>query len=364
MMTPTPTLPSYERCVASVVPSLLGGDRSWLPEPMHGAAQCVLLVIDGLGWEQLERRRHLMPVLTQCVGGSVCTVSPSTTATALTSITTGLSPGEHGIVGYRMRVGGEVLNSLRWTIGGADARRRVPPGSTQSAAPFLGTRPPVVTRAEFVSTGFTAAHLAGASFRGWRMPSSLVAEVNTAVRAGEPFVYAYYDGVDKVAHEFGLGMHYECELAAVDALVGLLLRTLPTGTAVLVTADHGQVDVGDRVVAPAPAVLGDVVAQSGEGRFRWLHARAGRAGALLDAATEAHGAVAWVVGIDQVRDECWLGPRLTAAAASRLGDVALVPFEPVAFTDPDDSGPTPLRSRHGSLTDAEMLVPLVAARAG
>jgi predicted AlkP superfamily pyrophosphatase or phosphodiesterase len=331
---------------------------------MTGASQCVLLVIDGLGWEQLQQRRHLMPVLAAMAGGAVSTVAPSTTASALTSITTGLPPGEHGIVGYRMRVGGEVLNSLRWTIAGSDARRRVPPESTQPAAPFCGARPPVVTRAEFAATGFTAAHLAGGLFRGWRMPSSLVAEVNMAVRDGAPFVYAYYDGIDKVAHEFGLGSHYECELSLVDSMVELLVRTLPSGTALLVTADHGQVDVGDSVIAPAPAVLDHVVAQSGEGRFRWLHARPGRAGALLDAAVDSHSDVAWVVGIEQVRDEGWLGPRLTATAASRLGEVALVPFQAVAFTDPDDSGPTPLRSRHGSLTDAEMLVPLLAVRAG
>jgi hypothetical protein len=48
-------------------------------------------------------------------------------------------------------------------------------------------------------------------------------------------------------------------------------------------------------------------------------------------------------------------------ARRRLGDVALVPFEPVAYHDPDDSGPFELIGRHGSLTSAEMRVPLLVA---
>ena len=51
--------------------------------------------------------------------------------------------------------------------------------------------------------------------------------------AGEPFVYAYYDGLDKVAHEHGLGEHYAEELRIVDRLVGDLIEVLPPG-AVLV----------------------------------------------------------------------------------------------------------------------------------
>jgi hypothetical protein len=109
-------------------------------------------------------------------------------------------------------------------------------------------------------------------------------------------------------------------------------------------------------------VLGQCSMQSGEARFRWLHARPGRAGALWEAATEHHGANAWVVTRDQVVGEGWLGPVVTEAARSRLGDVALVAQTNVAFHDPQDVGPYELVGRHGSLTPAEMLVPLLAAR--
>ena len=55
------------------------------------------------------------------------------------------------------------------------------------------------------------------------MASSLLTEIARLTRASEPFVYAYYDGVDKVSHEYGLGAHYDAEVAAVDRLVGDVL---------------------------------------------------------------------------------------------------------------------------------------------
>ena len=94
--------------------------------------------------------------------------------------------------------------------------------------------------------------------------------------AGERFVYAYYGGVDKIAHERGFGPFYDAELRAADRLVADVLEQLPRGAALLVTADHGQVQVGDNIVHPSSELLALCSLQSGEGRFRWLHARPGR----------------------------------------------------------------------------------------
>jgi predicted AlkP superfamily pyrophosphatase or phosphodiesterase len=363
-----PVLPDYSgACVTNIVPALLAphadGHPSWMPAVVGGARQVVMLVLDGLGWEQLEERWHLAPTLARLAGGPIHTVAPSTTATALTSITTGLTPGEHGVIGYRIDVHGEVLNVLRWATAAGDARKRIPPTQLQPIPPFLGDNIPVVTRAEFAGSGFTLAHLAGVRQIGFRMPSSLVVEVRRLLAAGEPFVYAYYEGVDKVAHEYGLDEHYDAEVAAADRLVADLLGVLPADAVLLVTSDHGQVDCGDRLIVPDPAVLELTELQSGEGRFRWLHARRGSIADLLAAAADAHGDVAWVVSAEQAVDEDWFGPRVSRAAKDRIGDVALVAREPMAFDDPADSGPFRLVSRHGSLTAAEVLVPLLAWRA-
>ncbi|MDQ6697548.1 MAG: alkaline phosphatase family protein [Actinomycetota bacterium] len=358
-----PFIPDYGgACIANVVPALLepgGVSPAWMPAAATEADQVVLLVLDGLGWEQLEARRHLAPTLSAMAGGPISSVAPSTTATALTSIATGLTPGEHGVVGYRVAVDGEVLNVLRWSTPSGDARRRIDPERFQPHVAFCGHRPPIVTKAEFVSSGFSGAHLCDVRFNGYRLPSTLVTQLRRLLRAGEPFVYAYYDGVDKVAHEYGLGEHYDAELVAADRLVSDVLDILPSGAAVVVIADHGQVDVGDNIVKLAADVEAHVSFQSGEGRFRWLHARPGRAAMLLDAAQREHSHDAWVRSLDETIAEGWWGPQLIDQARSRLGDVALVAHADVAFSDATDSGPFKLVGRHGSLTPAEMLVPLL-----
>jgi predicted AlkP superfamily pyrophosphatase or phosphodiesterase len=362
-----PALPDYAGgCTANIVPALLDPPRdrpAWLPEPAWDADRVVLVLLDGLGWEQLETRRHLTPTLSSMVGGPITTVLPTTTATALTSLTTGLPPGEHGIVGYRIHVHGEVLNVLRWTTASGDARQTIPPAKIQPHLPFLGQRPPVITRAEFKKTGFTVAHLDGVRLGGYRMSSSLVTELARHARASEPFVYGYYDGIDKVCHEYGLGEHYDAELAASDRIIGDVLAAVPKGTAVVVTSDHGQVETGENVVPVAADVAAHVTLQSGEGRFRWLHARPGHATLLHDAAIAAHSEHAWVRTRDEIVEEGWFGPSVSADSLARLGDVALVAKGSIAFSEPNDTGPYDLIGRHGSATSAELLVPLLALRA-
>ncbi len=357
-------LPRYgEGCLTDVVAGLCAPEDTvprWIPESARGAERVVLLVLDGLGWNQLLAHRGLMPVLSGFAGGAVTSVAPTTTATALTSLTTGLDPASHGLVGWRMLMGDTVMNVLRWCDDdGSDLRRRHDPRLVQSCPPFLGMRVPVLSRAELEGTGFTAAHLAGTVPRGWRVSSSIAVGARAALDDGHSLVYAYYDGIDRIAHERGFGAHYEAELVHVDRLVGDILEALPPDAVLVVTADHGQVHVGDAVVRLGDDIGSLVRRRSGEGRFRWLHATRGRESALLDAC-QTHVDTAWVVSREQVVDEGWMGPRMSDDVRRRLGDVALVAREPVSFDDPAESGHHPLVCRHGSLTADEMLVPLLA----
>src|SRR5258708_28738984 len=112
-------------------------------------------------------------------GRRIQSVVRTTTATAITSITTGLPPAAHGIAGYRVKVGNDVLNVLRWRAGGTDARQSVPPAEFQTRPVFGGAATPVVTRTEFSSSGFTTAHLPRVPLDGWQMPSALVTHVQT-----------------------------------------------------------------------------------------------------------------------------------------------------------------------------------------
>jgi len=359
-----PLLPDYEgACITHLVPALLEGVErpAWIPPAVIDADRVLLLVLDGLGWQQLQERRALAPALASLAGGAITTVAPSTTAAALTSISTGRPPGEHGVVGYRIAVSDGVLNALRWSTGDGDARRRHDPGAFQPCELFGSQRPPVVTRAEFATSGFTAAHLAGTRLVGYGDRAGLVRGVVEQFDAGEAFVYAYWDAIDRTAHEFGLADRYDEELASCDRMLADLLDRLPTGTGVLVTADHGLVHVGDEMLELPWSVTSLIDGQSGEARFRWLHARAGAMGDLAAAAHAAFDEVAWVRTADEVIGAGWFGPVVSAAARARLGDVAVVAREDVGFIDPAEAMSLKLIGRHGSLTAAEMLVPAVGA---
>ena len=281
-MTGKPVLPAYGRgCITELMPALLGpsGRTEALPADL-GDGPRVLLVLDGLGWDQLQEHRQALPTLAGFSGGPITTVAPSTTAAALPSITTSLPPGEHGLIGYRMVVDDAVFNCLRWgTAARPDSRRTVPPTMLQPYQPFLGSALALVTKAEFRRSGFTEAHLRGGRLVGYRTTAVLVHEVARLLREGERAVYAYYDGVDKVAHEYGLGSEYQAELAFTDRLVADIMAAVPSGTTVTISADHGQVDCGRGLATIHPDVLSQTILLSGEARFRWLHAAGSVAGA-------------------------------------------------------------------------------------
>ena len=373
MSVPRPVLPDYWGAnLVGLIPAFsapAGSRPGWVPEPLQDAEQVVLLVIDGLGWLQLQERTGLAPVLSGMAGGPITSVVPTTTATALTSITVSAPPAVHGIVGYKLVVdaagGREVMNVLRWRTPTGDAREAVDPATFQPMVPFGGRPIPVVSKAEFNGTGFSTAHQRGAPLASWVLPSSLAVEVRSLIAAGTPLVYAYYEGVDKIAHFRGLGEHYDAELVAVDRIVGDLLDSLPAGAALAVTSDHGQVQVGSRARVLDARIVDEIEMASGEARFRWLHVRTDGSGSvekLAALAEEIYGDEAWVATCDELEAEGWFGGRFTPVVRSRLGDVAVVPYEPVGYLAPSETAEPLLACRHGSVTPEEMFVPLVGQR--
>ncbi len=354
----------FSRSVAAIVPAMLGlDDASWLPTPVHGARSVVLLVVDGLGWRAFDDVPDGLVQLRDFEGFAITTVLPATTATALTSITTGTTPGTHGMFGFRMRYDEVVLNNLRWQT----EPRRSPmpdPAWVQRQIPFRGRVVPVVAKAEHEGSGFSSAHLRGADFVGWREPNDIVDHCVRLVGEGAPFVYAYYPGVDEVAHEFGLhDGEYAQELAFADGLIGRLRAALPSDTALVITADHGQVNLEpDGWVDLGSDLLGLVDQQAGDARCRFLYARPGAALDLATGCRERFTAIAWVATRRELLDAGVFGPVAAGSVAGRIGDVVLMPQVEVGFVDPALVRETGLRSAHGAPTKAEMQVPLLAAR--
>lgn len=356
-----PVVPDYAGdWLGALLPTLLagrapGGAPAWVAR----ARQHVVLLIDGLGWEQYRRFGDALPALAPFTASPITAVVPSTTATALPSLATGVPPATHGMLGDKMRVGGRVLNVLRWTVpSGAPPD----PAEVQPVQPFPGGRVAVVSGEAFIGSGFSAAHLRGAPYDGYAAPDQLVARVLDRVRAGTPLVYAYFPDLDRTAHERGFEHDaFGAALAMADAIVGALHAALPSDVALLVTADHGHVttDPAERVdLAP----LGPMVsAMAGSARFRYLHARPGAVGDLRAAATELVGDRAWVLDRAGLLAAGWLGPAMRPVVAGRLGDVILAARGTATMVDPADLRQAALVTMHGSVTAAEVMIPLLAA---
>lgn len=365
-----PRRPDYDgACVTNIVPALLGPGGAdalpdFFPQVARGARQVVLLVVDGLGWHQLQDRIVNVPASTTTLasmqGSSITTIAPTTTVTALTSISTGVAPGEHGLVGYRIDFAGQVVQMLRWADDRGDVRRRLMPRDVQPCPPFLGASIPVLSKAEFDGTAFTESHLRDQRMFSWRAASSMVVDVRNLLARGERFVYCYYDGIDKIAHERGFGDHYDAELLTVDRMIADMASVLPQDAVLLVTADHGQVMVGEHTMMLAPEVTSRLTHQSGEGRFRWLHVKNGRVDDVAALAKSHHGDVAWVMTRDEMIEQGYFGRRVNDVVRRRLGDVAVMAKYEVSFDDPADKTYFQLQCRHGSLTSAEVDVPLLA----
>jgi hypothetical protein len=351
--------PAYDgACITNAVRALQGG-ADWIPDAARGARSIVMLVLDGLGWDALGRHLDALPTLRAMQGGPITSVVPSTTPTALTSISTGAPPAQHGVLAYRIFVGGGVLNVIRWQMHGAA------PADTMDIQPleaFSGQPIPVVTRAQFRDTKFTEILYRGAEQHGYFSTSGLVEHCRAQVDLGERFIYAYYDGLDLVAHMHGMhDRFFAAELSYCDAMVSQLLDAVGDDVAVVVTADHGHVHFSDRIELGA---INDLcVAQAGESRFRYLHSKPGATAELLAAAQELCAPYGWCFTRDQLIDEGWFGPRPPSAdVRRRIGDVVLAAREPVGFVDPANPGESRLLSGHGSITSGDMLVPFIGAR--
>ena len=362
MTDPSPVKPDYDGAwIGGVIPGLWQPMApAWIPDAAAAANRVVVLVLDGLGWNMLARNRTHLPTMATMDGRAISCGVPSTTATGLPCITTGLTPSEHGLLGYRFGLEQGVLNVLRWRF---DGGRKGPAATTLQPVPaFDGRGLPIVVKAEFAGSGFTDAHLGGSHLRGWQTTAVLRAQVRQCLDEGSRIVYAYYDGIDKVAHAHGLhGPMFTEELRDADRLVADLLALIPTDGALLITADHGHVEVGKDAIVSTEPVDSLIARRAGESRFRSLYAKPGKQQQLLQACQDTYSDRCWVFTREELFDDGWFGDGGPADHRRRIGDVVLAPFADIGIGDPATPGEDDMASRHGSLTEDEMLVPLIAA---
>jgi hypothetical protein len=333
---------------------------------------CVLLV-DGLGAELLDAHPEHAPFLTALRGsGRAITAGfPSTTATSLGSLGTGLPPGAHGVVGYLVAVPGtgRLMNSLRWDPE-VDPLTWQPHPTVFERAAAAGVAVRHVGPGFHHGTGLTTAVFRGAEYRPAETPGEVAALAGAASGdADRTLVYAYHGDLDRAGHVYGCGSAaWRFQLRHVDLLARCVAEALPPDALLVVTADHGMVDIepGQRVdVDRVPALRDGVALLGGEARARHVYTRAGAAADVLAAWTAHLGDRMWVASREDAVAQGWFGPDVPADVAPRIGDVVAAAYGDVAVVAGDAE---PLESAlvglHGSMTSAEQRVPLLLARAG
>jgi Type I phosphodiesterase / nucleotide pyrophosphatase len=373
---PDMVLPAYQSTtLGELMPSIgahLGvagftEDAFRLPQ----SARYVVVLIDGLGWNLLRRAAREAPYLASLLGSAqpITSAVPSTTVTSLASLGTGLPPGQHGLVGYTSRVPatGEILNALTWESDPS-------PTAYQSKSTFFeravenGIAVSSVALARFRGTGLTVAALRGASFVPFSEDSAedlriaLIAEA--ALRGDRSIVYAYERELDHCGHVHGCNSTtWLDQLARIDAMCERLRAALPPQVTVIITADHGMIDIppDQRIVAEDdPTLMVGVSALAGEGRFRQLYVDLEPPHLVAERWRARLGELAWVRTRDEAIEEGWfaatddqLRDRWGHVLIALRGDWAIMTRAfPREFT---------LIGMHGSLTPAEMLVPLIVA---
>ena len=329
----------------------------------------VLIVVDGLGAINLRAHAGHARFMTGHMAKRdvAMSVFPSTTAAALTSILTGAWPGEHGLVGYRVldRARDRLVNQLsEWEAAGVDPLVWQASPTIFERAADAGHPSFALGVAAYAHSGFTHATLRGAEF----VPvASAARRIETAydlaARHEGAIVYCYLADVDKAGHKHGVDSPEW--IAALEDVDAALSRAVPDGVGVVVTADHGMLDVPPHrqsVFDETNQGMAEVRHFGGEPRMVHLY--------LNDDADHDRAAALWRADTDGIADVAtradaiaagMFGPRVTDAAASRIGDLVIAARGNRALYDGTaaDQRGRGMIGQHGSLTPEERQVPLI-----
>ncbi len=366
--------------LADVLPSALAvlgvpgsADPLGLVPALAGVRRIAVLLVDGLGWYQLPTAAPYAPTL----AGLAATVArpliagfPSTTPTSLVSLGTGVAPGAHGVLGFTVRVPGtdRVLTHTDWAADPSPLRWQPVPTQLERAR-AAGVTTTVVSRPEFGGSGLTLAANRGGDFRGAAGGDAVATAMLAALAAGNgpTLVSGYHADLDRYGHVYGVDSEpWRAAATEVDALVARLVDGLPPDAALLVTADHGQLDI------PAahrfdldtdPRLRAGVRVVAGEARVRYLHVEPGALDDVRAAWSEVLGAAARVRTRDEVVATGWFGP-VPEEHLGRIGDVVVTCNDTYAVMASRTERPmaSKLVAYHGSDTAAELTVPLLVVR--
>ncbi|QJC21689.1 alkaline phosphatase family protein [Arcanobacterium buesumense] len=324
---------------------------------------CVVMV-DGLGFENLLARRGHAPHLRSLgITTAISTIVPSTTAAGITAFGTGCQPGLTAMTGYSLRVPGteRTFSLIKWP----DPEVSVESWQTQPTLfEKLGdqvNKTVTVQPKKFCGSGLSVAALRGARHLYAHSLEDRIRVTSRALATDAQLAYLYWGEIDAAGHKFGwCSEAWISELERFDAGVGLLRRMLPAGTLLIITADHGMIDVENRVdIAQTPQLRRGVDVVAGEPRAVHLYTREPEEVATRwqEFLTER----AWVATRQDVIASGIIGP-VREFTRQTMGDVIVFARDAHVFVDSRVQSSTAigLIGVHGSLTQTEMSIPLIA----
>lgn len=302
----------------------------------------LLFLIDGFGFDCLEKYAQVMPTIARMVNhGVIQTAFPTTTATSLATLTTGVMPGSHGMLGYTVQVprsGGRLLNALRWDER-VDPENWQPVQTLFEKASLFGINVTHVAAKRYENSGFTRAVFRGAQYKGANVVADLVSETKEALQKTPSFVYLYVNDLDSAGHSDGVGSpKWIAALAMIDQLVQQLMKDVPKGTRIWITSDHGMVNVGEKIVIGEDnPLLKGVSTIAGEPRARHLYLDEDSASARENVAANWQNYLeerALVLTREEAITRGIFGDVVTQDSMDRMGEVIAIARGGVVLLDP------------------------------
>jgi hypothetical protein len=357
-----PRLTEIVPAVARAIGVPLAEVPSWTLPP---ADAYVIALIDGLGEMLLREHAESAPFLASLDCRGALSEVPSTTATSLTSLGTALSPAEHGVVGYTCRIPGtdRLLNALAWDKDVEPELWQPRPTAFERLAD-AGVAVSAVGPKDYASSGLTRVSQRGATY----LPADRFGErLSHTVRAAQqsPSLTYVYDGdLDWIGHRHGVdSTQWRAQLRLIDASLEQLRVALPTSVRLLITADHGMVDIPRHRKFDVDSVAGlrqGITLIGGEARLRYLYCEPD----LVDNVVRRWRATiseedATVLTFEEAQEEGWFGapddrirPRFGDVVVASLGDFAVM-------SSVDNPHEFKLVGVHGSVTERERRIPLL-----
>ncbi len=410
MLPPGAVKPDYPGYCLSNVPStvmsVLGVEpsRPTLPKDALGDVDTsdidnvILLLCDGLGYNQWRRQgdRGFFGALSK--KGNVrpiTTVFPSTTAAALTTVSTGLTPQEHGLPEWYVYMDeiGEIIVSLPFTRVG-DWGRDTLKGDLSPKALFDGaTIFQTLSEAGVNCTSLSSRSLAftvystlarsGSDTLPYGAASDLTVSLRRLVERsrGRNFYYAYWSYVDTIEHVYGPDTdEAEVEASMIshafqEGFLSKLDKEAARRTLMLVTADHGQLQIDPeqttymnrwtkltRNLAKSPT--GDVIPPWGSARDAYLRVdddKLEETRRYLE--QRLRGTATVITTAEGIQQGLFGVNKPSRKFRRRTGNLMILPHgAKTVWYQYEKGDPLTMKGHHGGLSADEMTIPLAAAR--